>query len=397
MVIVQIIIQEVLELERDKQIGVGKYERDDTARKGNRNGYKPRSFNTRLGQLHLRKPEIREYRFETQLFTKYQRSERALTVAMQQMVISGVSTARIKKITQKLSPNLSFSKSTISRLLMELDPIVEQWRQEKLNEHYEYIISDAIYLYVRENNKVISRPMMITIGVNKTGHRKVLGNDMYYSENEQSWTSHFQSLKERGLVSTNLTISDANIGQVNALLKVFSGVPHQRCMVHFLRNLQSKVPYNERKILSNLVKQIYQSPNKEMALKIAEIVIESYKRRYPRVSNLLENHLDETLSFYDYPEHHQRKIRTTNLIESLNSQIKRRTRVVNIFPNVKSCIRYVSCLLKEIDEEWQTGRSYMRIEEKKEKDKKNQIMEEMFDRIEQTKKSEIKYEKLTVA
>jgi len=392
--IISEVLQELLEFERDQQIGVGKYQRDNKHRKGNRNGYKPRSLNTRLGKLELRKPEIREYSFETRLFEKYQRSEQSLILAMQQMVISGVSTNRIKKITKKLSPNLSFSKSTISRMIKKLDPAIEKWRNERLDEHYEYLISDAIYLHVRENGMVSTRPILITIGIDNSGYRKVLGLDIAYAEDEQSWKNHHQKLKERGVKSIGLTISDSNRGLLNSLEKEFASTPHQRCMVHFERNLLSLVPHKEKKSLSKSIKQIFNAPNREMAIQIAKIIIDYYETLFPSVSRLLTKSLEETLTFFDFPEHHRRKIRTTNLIEHLNSQIKRRTKVINIFPNADSCIRYVSALLQEIDEEWQTGRRYMLVEEKK---KKTHLMkEEISNKIQAIKSSKAKQVEATV-
>ena len=163
--IVEHIVQEVLEEERDMQIGVGKHERDDNHRLGSRNGYKPRTLNTRVGKLSLRKPEIREFPFRTVLFGEYQKSEKAIIATVQQMVIDGVSTARVKKILKHLSPDLSISRSSVSRLTAELDPIVEAWRTEQLDGRYEVIICDAVYLYIRENNKVSNRPVMISIGI----------------------------------------------------------------------------------------------------------------------------------------------------------------------------------------------------------------------------------------
>ncbi len=378
-VIVEYIVQEVLEIERDIQIGVEKHKRDDEHRLGSRNGYKPRTLNTRVGKLQLRKPEIREFAFKTMIFDKYQKSEKAIIAAVQQMLIDGVSTARVKKILKHLSPDLSVSRSSASRLAAELDPIVEAWRTAELDGRYEVIICDAVYLYVRENNKVSNRPVMISIGVDMNGRRKILGLDVFYQEDEQSWTEHLQGLKKRGLKSVALTISDAHNGLVNALSKEFSGVPHQRCMVHFERNLLSKVPSKERSYLSKAIKHIYQSPDKETAIKVADFVSDIYCECYPKIAKMLDEKLEETLTYFEFPQNYHRRIRTTNLIESLNSQIKRRARVINIFPNVDSVIRYVGCLLKEIDEEWQAGRAYIKI---KKEEEKNHLMEEMLDNVE---------------
>jgi len=370
-------LQQLLEHERDKQIGVDKYERDDNQREGSRNGYKERALNTRLGKVNLRKPQIREFPFRTMVFDNYQRSEKALLAAIQQMVIDGVSTNKVKKIVKKLDKDMSFSKSTVSRITGELDSIIEKWRNQKLSEYYVYIILDAIYLHIRENGEVIKRPALISIGVDKNGHRKVLGISMGYQEDEPTWRAHIKALKDRGLISVDLTVSDAKKGLVKALEEGFSGTPHQRCMVHFERNVLSKVPAKERKKLSKYLKQIYNAPDKEMALTVSQLIIDKYRNIYPKISELLEEHLEETLTFLSYPPKHHRKIRTTNQIEYLNKLIKKRSKVIGIFPNAKSCIRYLSCLLMEIDEDWQTGRSYMRMDSLEENESEEEFMEEL--------------------
>lgn len=359
--LLKFMLQQLLEYERDKQIGVDKYERDDSERKESRNGYKDRGLNTRLGKMRLKKPQIREFPFRTRVFENYQRREKALLSAIQQMVIDGVSTDKVRKIIERLSEEMSFSKSTVSRLMKELDPIVKRWQSEKLCEYYPYLISDALYFYVRKNGQVIKCPLLISVGVDRDGYRKILGIDIGYAEGESTWKAHIKGLKERGLKRVDLTTSDDNKGFVKALEEELPGTPHQRCMVHFLRDILSKVPAKERKRLSRYIKQIYNAPDKEMALRIGKIVADEYRERYLRVSRLIDEHLEETLTFYGYPERHWRKIRTTNLIESLNRIIKKRSGVIVIFPNAESCIRYVSCVLMEAEEDWQTRRRYMRM------------------------------------
>lgn len=376
-------LQSFLETERDELIGVGKHVRDGE-RQATRNGYKDRNLNTRLGKLKLKKPQIREFPFRTNLFENYQRSEKALLAALQQMVIDGVSTNKVQKVVKMLSDDLSFSKSSVSRIMKELDPMVKDWRHRQLRNHYEYLISDACYFYVRENKKVVSIPMLMTVGIDSDGRRDVLGADMAVSESEEAWREHHRRLKARGVKTTALTISDKKEGLVKVLKEEYSGRPHQRCMVHFERNVLSRVPYKERKVLGDYLKQIYNSPTKKMALKIASMISDEYRDKYPRVSQILDNHVEETLSYYDFPAHHKRKIRTTNLIEgTLNSILKRRSKVVGIFPNRESCIRYACCLLMEIAEDWQTGRRYMKMEETK--SEKN---EKFMERIEEVKLSE---------
>ena len=291
------VLQQVMEEERDRQVGVLSHERDNQKRKANRNGYKPRSFNTRVGNLLLAKPQIREFAFKTQLFENYQRSEKALLAAISQMVTDGVSTSRVQKIVGRLSPDLFFSKSTVSRIMQELDPQIKYWREGQLKDHYLYLFTDAVYFFLRENHQVVSRPLLITVGVDKNGHRKILGVDIAIQESYASYWDHFKALKERGLKRVDLTISDAHKGLIKAQQEIFPGTPHQRCICHFMRNNLSKVPYRERTKLAAYLKQIYASPNKPMAESIARLIAEEYQKTYPKVSRLLEASLESTLTY----------------------------------------------------------------------------------------------------
>lgn len=378
--LMQTIVQKILEMERDAQIGAESYERNKE-RAGSRNGYKSRSLKTRLGKMKLEKPQIREYPFKTAVFTNYQRSEKALIIAIREMVINGVSTPKVKKITGKLSEGLTYSKSTVSRMMKELDPMISQWRGRQLLDYYVYMISDATYFYVRENDKVVSMPLLITIGIDKSGHRSILGADMAITECEESWREHHRKIKARGVDKVGLTISDAKKGLMTVLNEEYSGAPHQRCKVHFMRNLLSKVPRKEREALADYAKQIFSSGKLSMALKIAEMISDEYRDKYPAVSRLLDEHVEEALAYYNFPRKHWKKIRTSNLIEgTLNTILKRRSKAVGIFPNRESCIRYACSLLMEISEDWETGRRYMIIE-----DQDNQENDKLLDEIKETK------------
>jgi transposase-like protein len=356
------IIQQIMEEERDTQVGVLSHKRDNTKRKANRNGYKPRSFNTRVGNLLLAKPQIREFAFQTQLFENYQRSEKALLANICQMIKDGVSTNRVKKIVGKLSPDLTYSKSTVSRIIQELDPQIKKWQQAQLQDYYLYLFTDALYFFVRVNHQVISCPVLITIGIDKNGHRKILGVDIAFEESYQSYLNHFNKIKDRGLKYVDLTISDEHKGLIKAQQEVFPNTPHQRCICHFMRNVLSNVPYKEKAKLADYLKQIFDSPNRQMAATIAKMIAKKYQTSYHKVSQMLEEELEFTLTYLNYSKHHRRKIRTTNLIEGvINKDLKQRSKVVGIFPNQQSCMRYVCMRLMEIDEQWQTGRRYMKI------------------------------------
>ena len=356
------IIQQLMEEERDQQVGVLSHQRDNTKRKASRNGYKPRSFNTRVGNLLLAKPQIREFAFQTQLFENYQRSEKALLATICQMIKDGVSTNRVKKIVGRLSPELTYSKSTVSRIIQELDPQIKQWQQAQLKDYYLYLFTDALYFFVRVNHQVVSCPVLISTGVDKNGYRKILGVDIAFEESYQSYKSHFNRLKERGLKRVDLTISDDHKGLIKAQQEVFPNTPHQRCICHFMRNVLSHVPYKEKTKLADYLKQIFNSPNRHMATTVAQMIAQNYQQSYTKVSQMLEEELEFTLTHLNYSKHHRRKIRTTNLIEGvINKDLKQRSKVVGIFPNQESCLRYVCMRLMEIDEEWQTGRRYMKI------------------------------------
>jgi putative transposase len=359
---VRMLLQEIMEEERDTQVGVLSHQRDDTKRKANRNGYKPRSFNTRLGSLLLAKPQIREFAFQTQLFENYQRSEKALLANICQMIKDGVSTNRVKKIVGKLSPDLTYSKSTVSRIIQELDPQIKRWQQAQLQDYYLYLFTDALYFFVRVNHQVISCPVLITIGIDKNGHRKILGVDIAFEESYQSYLNHFNKIKDKGLKYVDLTISDDHKGLIKAQQEVFPNTAHQRCICHFMRNVLSNVPYKEKTKLAEYLKQIFNSPNRQMATTIAKMIAKKYQTSYHKVSDMLQEELEFTLTYLAYSKHHRRKIRTTNLIEGvINKDLKQRSKVIGIFPNQESCMRYVCMRLMEIDEQWQTGRRYMKI------------------------------------
>ena len=356
------IMQQLMEEERDTQVGVLSHKRDDSKRKANRNGYKPRSFNTRVGRLLLAKPQIREFAFQTQLFENYQRSEKALLASICQMVTDGVSTNRVKKIVAKLSPDLTYCKSTVSRITQELDPQIKHWQQAQLKDYYLYLFTDALYFFVRVNHQVISCPVLITIGIDKNGHRKILGVDIAFEESYQSYLNHFNKTKDKGLKKVDLTISDDQKGLIKAQQEVFPNTAHQRCICHFMRNVLSNVPYKEKEKLACYLKQVFNSPNRQMATTIAKMIAKKYQASYHKVSGMLQKELEFTLTYLDYCKHQRRKIRTTNLIEGvINKDLKQRSKVVGIFPNQQSCLRYVCMRLMEIDEQWQTGRRYMKI------------------------------------
>jgi putative transposase len=357
--IVERVLQEMLEAEITEHIGAAPYERSVT-RTGHRNGHKPRTLRTRVGTLNLLVPQDREGTFSTRLFSRYQRNEKALVLALMQMYIEGVSTRKVKEITEELC-GTSFSKSLVSSLAGSLDSELEAWRMRRLEaKAYPYVFVDARYEKVRVDHKVVSQGVLIVSAVRDDGMREILGVEVADTESEATYHDLFRSLKRRGLSGVQLVISDDHEGLKAAIARHFQGASHQRCQVHYARNLLGMVSYARRKELASDLRAIFAAPSRKQALTIASSVAERWRQKgNEKVAEHIEEHIEECLSCLAFPESHRRRIRTTNGLERLNQEIKRRTRVVRIFPNEKSCLRLVTALAVEQSEEWITGRRYL--------------------------------------
>jgi putative transposase len=357
--IVERVLQEMLEAEMTEHIGAAPYERSAT-RTGHRNGYKPRALRTRVGTLNLLVPQDREGTFSTRLFSRYQRNEKALCLALMEMYVEGVSTRKVKEVTEELC-GTSFSKSLVSQLAGSLDSELEGWRDRRLEaEAYPYVFVDARYEKVRVDHKVVNRGVLIVSGVRDDGFREVLGVGVADTESEATYQELFRSLKLRGLSGVQLVVSDDHEGLKAAIARHFQGASHQRCQVHYARNLLGMVGRARRKVLGADLRAIFAAPDRKQALTIAASVAEKWRKKAnEKVAEHLEEHIEECLSCLAFPESHRRRIRTTNGLERLNQEIKRRTRVVRIFPNERSCLRLVSALAVEQSEEWITGRRYL--------------------------------------
>jgi putative transposase len=357
--IVERVLQEMLEAEITEHIGAAPYERSVT-RTGHRNGHKPRTLRTRVGTLNLLVPQDREGTFSTRLFCRYQRNEKALVLALMQMYIEGVSTRKVKEITEELC-GTSFSKSLVSSLAGSLDSELEAWRMRRLEaKAYPYVFVDARYEKVRVDHKVVSQGVLIVSAVRDDGMREILGVEVADTESEATYHDLFRSLKRRGLSGVQLVISDDHEGLKAAIARHFQGASHQRCQVHYARNLLGMVGYARRKELASDLRAIFAATDRKQALTIASSVAERWRQKgNEKVAEHIEEHIEECLSCLAFPESHRRRIRTTNGLERLNQEIKRRTRVVRIFPNEKSCLRLVTALAVEQSEEWSTGRRYL--------------------------------------
>jgi transposase-like protein len=361
--IVEKVVQRLLEAEMTEHIGAAPYERSAT-RRGHRNGYKPRTLRTRVGPLNLAVPQDREGTFSTRVFSRYQRNEKALVLALMEMYVEGVSTRKVKEVTEELC-GTSFSKSLVSSLAGSLDSELEAWRNRRLEaQAYPYLFVDARYEKVRVDGRVTNQGVLIVSSVRDDGFREILAVDVAATESEATYHELFRSLKRRGLSGVELVVSDEHEGLKAAVSRHFQGASHQRCQVHYARNLLGMVSHASRKELGADLRAIFAAPAKEQALRIASSVADKWRQKgNEKVACHIEEHLEECLTCLSFPESHRRRIRTTNGLERLNQEIKRRTRVVRIFPNQEACLRLVTALAVEQSEEWVTGRRYLDMQE----------------------------------
>lgn len=356
--IVERVVQGLLEAEMTEHIGAAPYERTNK-RTGQRNGYKPRSLRTRVGTLNLLVPQDRQGTFSTKLFSRYQRNEKALVLALMEMYVEGVSTRKVKDIIEELC-GISFSKSTVSHLAAGLDSELEAWRTRRLQAaSYPYLFVDARYEKVRVDSRVVSQGVLVVSGVRDDGLREILAVEVADTESEATYQELFRSLKRRGLSGVELVVSDDHEGLKAAIARHFQGAAHQRCQVHYTRNLLGMVGAKRRKDLAEGLRGVFAAPNREVALGLASKLADRWRGGHPGVAEHVEEHIEECLSCLAFPEGHRRRIRTTNGLERFNQELKRRTRVVRIFPNRESCLRLVSALAVEQSEEWLTSRRYL--------------------------------------
>ncbi len=362
--IVERVVQELLEAQMTEHIGAAPYERT-RQRTGQRNGHKPRMLRTRVGTLNLAVPQDREGTFSTLLFARYQRNEKALTLALMEMYVEGVSTRKVKDVTEALC-GTSFSRSLVSSLAARLDAELEAWRNRRLEaEAYPYLFVDARYEKVRSGGRVVSQGVLVASAVREPdGLREILGVEVADTESEATYQELFRSLKARGLKGVELVVSDGHEGLKAAVGRHFQGASWQRCQVHYVRNLLGAVGAAKRKELAADLRTIFAATSKEQALGLACSVAEKWRGKgSEKVACHLEESTEECLSCLAFPESHRRRIRTTNGLERFNQEIKRRTRVVRIFPNRAACLRLVTALAVEQSEEWLTGRPYLDMEE----------------------------------
>lgn len=351
------LLNEAMKLDRTRHIQARPYERSDD-RQGYSNGYKPKTVNSRLGKLALKIPQVRDSdeEFYPSCLEKELRSERALKAALAEMYIQGVSTRKVKAITEALC-GYEVTSSQVSRITKELDEQFEQWRNRPLGK-IRHLLVDARYKKVRHGGHVIDNAVLIAYGVDDVGRKRILGVSVSLSEAEVHWRQFLESLVKRGLHGLELVISDAHSGLKAARQAVFPSVPWQRCQFHLQQNAQSYVPKQSmKKAVANDIKSIFTAPNLNEAQRLLQLTVEKYKARAPRLSEWMEENISEGFTIFSFPQEHWKKLRTSNLAERVNKEIKRRTKIVGIFPNCNSCLRLVTALLVEMDEEWEQGRN----------------------------------------
>lgn len=353
------LINEAMRLERQGHLGVGPYERSED-RQGYANGYKPKTVKTRVGELTFAIPQVRDGGFYPSSLEKGIRSERALKLALAEMYVQGVSTRRVAQITEQLC-GFEVTSSQVSRAAQELDAVLEQWRNRPLGA-YPYVFLDARYESVRNNGAVVKSAVLVAIGVSESGKRQILGTSVAISEQEAHWRDFIKTLQARGLHGVKLFISDAHEGLKAARNAVFPSVPWQRCQFHLQQNAQAYVPKQElKKKVAADIRNIFNATSDEEAKRLISQLVVKYEKSAPRLAAWAEENLMEGLTVLQFPADHWRRIRTSNVIERVNEEIRRRTRVAGIFPNDASCLRLVSAVLMEISEDWETGKVYLKV------------------------------------
>ena len=359
--LVEAVLNQILKGQVTDQLQALPYERSEE-RQGQRNGYRPREMKTRVGPLNLRIPRVRSGSFSTEMFARYQRSEQALVLAMMEMVVNGVSTRKVRRITERLC-GTEFSKSTVSDLCKNLDPLVRDWNTRPLEGSYPFVLVDAMVFKAREGGRVRFRSAHIAVGINEEGYREVLGLGLGDSESESSWSDFFRSLRERGLDGVDLVVSDDHGGLVKAARKHFEGAMWQRCQTHFKRNILDKIPKSQRDEVSAQLKAIFDAPKPGTARQLLEVILDGYSERFPRAMECLEEGFEDSIAAMGLPTKYRRRLRSTNMVERLIREVRRRERVIGIFPNMDSAFRLLGAYLMERDEDWISGKKYFDMAE----------------------------------
>jgi putative transposase len=347
--------QELINAEATALIGAAPFERSST-RTTQRNGSRPRTLSTTAGDLELRIPKLRQGSFFPSLLERRRRVDQALFAVVMEAYLHGVSTRKVDDLVKALGADTGISKSEVSRICADLDAEVAAFRDRDLaTMGYPYVFLDATYCKARVNHRVVSQAIVVAVGVAADGRREVLGFDVGDTESEPFWTSFLRSLKARGLAGTQLVISDAHTGLKKAISTVLQGAAWQRCRVHFMRNVLAVVPKASGEMVASIIRTIFAQPDKEHVQAQFDEVVRMLDRSHPKVAEMLSDARDDLLAFTGFPQKHWRQIWSTNPLERVNKEIKRRTDVVGVFPNPAALLRLAGAVLVEQHDEWEAG------------------------------------------
>lgn len=364
----RLLLNAAMRLEREKHLGVGPYERSDQ-RRGYANGYKSKTVQTRVGALEVDVPQTRDGGFYPSSLERGIRSEKALKLALAEMYVQGVSTRKVAAITEELC-GFEVSSSQVSRVAKELDAVLEAWRNRPLS-CFPYIYLDARYEKVRHGGVIRDCAVLLAVGVGEDGRREVIGVSVELSEAEVHWRRFLNGLQERGLRGVQLVISDAHTGLKEARQAAFPSVAWQRCQFHLQQNAAAYVPKQEMKpTVAADIRNIFDAPDRVEADRLLDRAVKAYEKTAPKLAGWLLENIPEGLTVFAYPKAHRRRIRTSNIVERLSQEIRKRTKVARLFPNEASCLRLVSAVVMEISEDWLTDLPFISFDKHSEGGKK---------------------------
>ena len=359
----RILVNEASKIERARHLNAQLHERCD-GRQGYANGYKPKTMMTRMGEITFAVPQVRDSSFYPSALTKGSRTEQALNIALAEMYVQGVSTRKVITVLQSLlGSEVSISSTQVSRAAEMLDTGLQAWRERPLGET-PYVFLDARYERVRAEGQIVDCAVLVAVGVTQDGHRRVLGVSVALSEAEVHWRDFLDSLVRRGLCGVKLLVSDSHAGLKAARRAVFPSVPWQRCQFHLQQNAQAYITrLDQRQALGQRIRSIFNAPDRAEAQRLLDQAIEQWRKDAPKLAEWAEENLPEGFAVFGFPQPQRTRLRTTNGLERINRELKRRTRVASIFPNPASCLRLVSALLAECDEEWMTAKIYLTLQD----------------------------------
>lgn len=359
--LMEALLNQVLKAESSEQLGAENYQRSN-GRKDYRNGTRTRGLVTRVGRLELEVPRHRNVPFKTVLFENYQRNEQALIATMMEMVVQGVSTRKVQKVTEELCGE-TFSKSTVSEICRELDIPVKEFKERLLPEKYPFIMADAMYIKVREEHRVRSKALLLAIGINTEGQKEIIGFDICDTEKTNTWKDFFEGLKSRGLRGVDIVISDSHKGLVESIKECFPGASWQRCQVHFSRNIMDRCPKKYMAGLASELTAMFNSSTIEEARRLRDSIVEEYEDVASEAVQILDAGFEDCMTIMSLPSKYRQSLRTTNIIERENRELRKREQVIQIFPNVASALRLLGAVLMDDHNDWSTRKRLFEMSE----------------------------------